>query len=123
MAELRRDPLSVIWVVVGFKKTKTNVVGVCPFCPGNESQTPPSIREVRNAQGEWVVRCFPAANPVFQIEMSESKRADGFYDKMGTVGADELIVDEMPFPPSTRGSTSRPDMMIELRGFIGRLLR
>ena len=93
MAEFRRDPLSGNWVVVGFKKTKTNVVGVCPFCPGNEDQTPPPIREVRNSQGEWVVRCFPAVNPVFQIEASESKRADGFYDKMGTVGADELIVE------------------------------
>jgi UDPglucose--hexose-1-phosphate uridylyltransferase len=93
MAEFRRDPLLGNWVVLGFKKTKTNIVGVCPFCPGNESMTPPPIREVRDSEGAWVVRCFSAANPVLQIEASENKRAEGFYDKMGTVGADELIVE------------------------------
>ena len=93
MAEFRRDPLTGNWVIVGFKKTKTNVVGVCPFCPGNENQTPPTIREILKADGTWTVRCFPAANPVFQIEASENKRAEGFYDKMGTLGADELIVE------------------------------
>ena len=93
MAEFRRDPILGDWVVVGFKKTKANVVGACPFCPGNESMTPPAIREIRRSDGSWMVRCFPAANPVLQIEASESKRAEGFYDKMGTLGADELIVE------------------------------
>jgi UDPglucose--hexose-1-phosphate uridylyltransferase len=93
MAEFRRDPLLGDWVVVGFEKTKTNVVGVCPFCPGNESMTPPAIREMHGPDGSWAVRCFPAANPVLQIEASANKRAEGFYDKMGTLGADELIVE------------------------------
>jgi UDPglucose--hexose-1-phosphate uridylyltransferase len=93
MAEFRRDPLLGNWVVVGFKKTKTNTVGVCPFCPGNEEMTPPSIREVRDREGRWLLRCFSAANPVFQVEAEENKRAEGFYDKMGTIGADELIVE------------------------------
>jgi UDPglucose--hexose-1-phosphate uridylyltransferase len=93
MTEFRRDPLLGDWVVVGFKKTKTNVVGVCPFCPGNESMNPPPIREIRDRDGSWAVRCFSASNPVLQIEASESKRAEGIYDKMGTLGADELIVE------------------------------
>ena len=38
-------------------------------------------------------RCFPAINPVFEIEASENKRAEGFYDKMGTLGAHEIIVE------------------------------
>lgn len=93
MAEFRRDPLLGNWVVVGFKKTKTNAVGVCPFCPGNEELTPPSIRELRDREGRWLLRCFPAANPLFKVEEEENKRAEGFYDKMGTLGADELIVE------------------------------
>ncbi len=93
MAEFRRDPLLGNWVVVGFKKTKTNAVGVCPFCPGNEEMTPPSIRETRDREGRWLLRCFSAGNPVFQVEEEENKRAEGFYDKMGTLGADELIVE------------------------------
>jgi UDPglucose--hexose-1-phosphate uridylyltransferase len=93
MAEFRRDPLLGNWVVVGFRRTKTNALGVCPFCPGNEALTPPSIREMRDREGRWLLRCFSAANPVFRLEEKEDKRAEGFYDKMGTLGADELIVE------------------------------
>ena len=93
MGEFRRDSLLGNWVIVGSRKTKANAVGACPFCPGNEHLTPPSIREIRGPDGAWLARCFPAANPVFQIEESEDKRAEGFYDKMGTLGADELIVE------------------------------
>jgi UDPglucose--hexose-1-phosphate uridylyltransferase len=93
VAEFRKDPLTGIWVVVGFKKTKTGEAGKCPFCPGNEAVTPPPIREICNKDGEWLVRCFPASNPVFRIEDSENKRAEGFYDKMGTFGAHEIVVE------------------------------
>ncbi len=93
VAEFRKDPLTGTWVVVGFRKTKTGEAGKCPFCPGSEAVTPPPIREIRDRGGEWLVRCFPAANPVFQIEVSENKRAEGFYDKMDTFGAHEIIVE------------------------------
>jgi UDPglucose--hexose-1-phosphate uridylyltransferase len=93
VAEFRKDPLSGNWVVVGFRKTKINEVGACPFCPGNEHETPPSIRETKDSFGAWLTRCFPASNPVFKIEESENKRAEGFYDKMGTLGAHEIVVE------------------------------
>lgn len=95
MAEFRRDPLLGNWVIVGFQKTKSGAVGVCPFCPGNEALTPPPIREVVDREGRWLLRCFSAANPVFRVEEKENKRAEGFYDKMGTVGADEVIVENV----------------------------
>jgi UDPglucose--hexose-1-phosphate uridylyltransferase len=94
VGEFRRDPLTGNWVVVGVKKVTTKESGVCPFCPGNEGLTPPSIREIRDGQGLWLTRCFPAVNPVFQIEATENKRAEGFYDKMGTLGAHEIIVED-----------------------------
>ena len=94
MAEFRKDALTGNWVVVGFKRTETRETGVCPFCPGNEHLTPSSIREIRDGHGQWLTRCFSAANPVFQIEVSENKRAEGFYDKMGTLGAHEIIVED-----------------------------
>ena len=93
MAELRKDPVSGNWVVTGYSTTKVNSVGECPFCPGSESATPASIREFRDKDGEWLIRCFPAASPVFSIEIEEAKRAEGLYDKMGNVGAHEIIVE------------------------------
>jgi UDPglucose--hexose-1-phosphate uridylyltransferase len=93
VAELRRDPVSGNWVVSGYRTVKTSSVGDCPFCPGNENLVPKPIREMRGPDGEWLVRCFPAANPVFVIEVEENKKAEGMYDKMGNVGAHEVIVE------------------------------
>jgi UDPglucose--hexose-1-phosphate uridylyltransferase len=93
MAELRRDPVSGNWVVTGYTGVKGDSMGECPFCPGNEHLTPKTIREVRGAGGSWLVRCFPATNPVFVVEVGENKRAEGIYDKMGNVGAHEIVVE------------------------------
>ncbi|OPY00344.1 MAG: Galactose-1-phosphate uridylyltransferase [Syntrophorhabdus sp. PtaB.Bin047] len=93
MAELRRDPLTGDWVVVGYGGSKSSGTGVCPFCPGHESMTPPTIREYTDDRGDWLVRCFAASNPIFVIEVAEDKRGEGLYDKMGNVGAHEIIVE------------------------------
>ncbi|HEX2966587.1 MAG TPA: DUF4931 domain-containing protein [Syntrophorhabdaceae bacterium] len=93
MAELRRDPLSGNWMIVGYEQKKGGTPGVCPFCPGNEALTPQTIREYKDDKGNWLVRCFPASNPVFIIEAQENRRAEGFYDKMSNVGAHEIIVE------------------------------
>ncbi len=93
VAELRKDPLSGNWVVVGYKTSKSGEAGLCPFCPGNESLTPTAIREYRDSHNDWLIRCFPAKNPIFVIEVEENKRGEGIYDKMGNVGAHEIIVE------------------------------
>jgi UDPglucose--hexose-1-phosphate uridylyltransferase len=48
---------------------------------------------MKGSDGSWIVRCFPATNPIFVIEVEEQKRAEGLYDKMGNVGAHEIIVE------------------------------
>jgi UDPglucose--hexose-1-phosphate uridylyltransferase len=93
VAELRKDPFSGNWVVTGYDSPKNEVAGLCPFCPGNERLTPPPIREYKDSDGNWLVRCFPAKNPIFMIESGEDKRAEGLYDKMGNMGAHEIIVE------------------------------
>lgn len=93
MAELRKDPLSGNWVVVGYGGSKSSGAGICPFCPGHESSTPPTIRQYTDEKGNWLVRCFSATNPIFMIEVAEDRRGEGLYDKMGNVGAHEIIVE------------------------------
>ncbi len=99
MTELRRDPVSGNWVITGYAGIKDNSIGECPFCPGNEYLTPKTIREVSGPDGSWLVRCFAAINPVFVVETGENKKAEGLYDKMGNVGAHEIVVES---PAHTR---------------------
>ena len=66
---------------------------VCPFCPGNEHLSGSSIREIKGGDGAWLVRSVPATNPIFMIEAQSSKRAEGMYDRMGNVGAHEIVVE------------------------------
>jgi UDPglucose--hexose-1-phosphate uridylyltransferase len=121
IAEFRKDPFLDAWVVVGFKKTKTNAVGICPFCPGSEDRTPTTIREFRGPDGTWQVRCFPVANPILQIEASENKRAEGLYDKMGTLGADELIV-EGPSHTKAFSAFTKAEMSLVVDMYVDRIV-
>lgn len=121
MAELRRDPLSGNWVVVGYGGSKSGGTGVCPFCPGHESLTPPTIREYADDCGDWLVRCFPASNPIFVIEVAEDRRGEGLYDKMGNVGAHEIIVENRSHS-RTMSMYSRPELQLVLDMYRGRIL-
>lgn len=38
--------------------------GGCPFCPGNEDQTPPETWRSEDAAGSWTVRVFPNRYPI-----------------------------------------------------------
>lgn len=111
MPEIRRDPVSGNWVVVGYKYVHIDNRSTCPFCPGNEDLTPPTIREVKGVDGSWKIRCFPSRNFLFVIEASEDKRAEGIYDKMSNLGAHEIVVET---PEHTRTFSSFTEAEIEL---------
>lgn len=44
----------------------------CPFCPGNEDQTPPEISRVENDSGGWLVRIVPNRYPAVLPEAPAS---------------------------------------------------
>jgi UDPglucose--hexose-1-phosphate uridylyltransferase len=120
MAELRRDPVSGEWIVTEYKTTKDDSVGACPFCPGNEQLTPKAIREYKDTDGSWLMRCFPATNPVFVIEVDENKRAEGLYDKMGNVGAHEIIVENRSHT-KTLSSFTEKELLLLLEAYMERI--
>ena len=83
MPELRKDPVTGRWVIIATDRarrptdfTRQSVVlkgGFCPFCPGNESKTPPEILAYRNGSNErdrpgWSVRVVPNKYPALGIE-------------------------------------------------------
>src|SRR5205823_4689740 len=70
----------------------------CPFCPGNESMTPPELLVQRTAGSEpnrlgWTLRVVPNRFPALRTEERMARSATGLYDAMAGVGAHEVIVE------------------------------
>ncbi|HKV28875.1 MAG TPA: DUF4931 domain-containing protein [Candidatus Acidoferrales bacterium] len=89
--ELRKDPITRSWVVVGHSGHAELPVNPCPLCPGNEGDTRTILQ--LPAQGPWQVRVLPHFRPLYHIEGDPGRSAEGIYDRMSGVGAHEIIVD------------------------------
>ena len=77
MSELRLNPLTGRWVTIASNRgdrpgdlvsrelpVEADPRRPCPFCPGNEEETPPSLEEY-GANGSWSVRVVPNKYPAF----------------------------------------------------------
>jgi UDPglucose--hexose-1-phosphate uridylyltransferase len=109
MPELRKDPIVGRWVIIALERARrpsdfkhqdqsVSEAGACPFCEGNEGQTPPEIVAYRDRNSRpngpgWRVRVVPNKFPALKIEGSLNKRGEGIYDMMAGVGAHEVIVE------------------------------
>ncbi len=109
MPELRKDPIVNRWVIIATERAKrptdfaTPENGQesprgCPFCPGNESKTPPEIYAVRSDSSRpdtegWTVRVVPNKFPALRIEGDMEKFGVGIYDRMNGIGAHEVIIE------------------------------
>jgi len=125
LPELRKDPVTGRWVIIATDRARRptdfirqSVVlkgGFCPFCPGNESKTPPEILAHRNGHGDrdkpgWSVRVVPNKYPALGIEGNLDRRADGMYDRMNGIGAHEVIIET---PDHSQTFANMPDKAIE----------
>ena len=45
MIEMRQDPTTRVWILVGHSGRKETAAG-CPFCPGHEAETPPTLAPI-----------------------------------------------------------------------------
>jgi len=110
MPELRKDPVLGRWVIISTERAKrpkdfkfepeTRRVSPqeCPFCPGNESATPPEIfadRENDSAPNTpgWHLRVIANKFPALRIEGDINRRGEGIYDRMNGIGAHEVIIE------------------------------
>ncbi len=109
MAEFRKDPIDGKWVIIAPERKKALVEfkpesysksrgAKCPFCPGNESLTPPEIFAIRDPQSKaneqgWKVRVIPNRQPILRTEVKLEKEGIGYYDKISGVGAHEVIIE------------------------------
>ncbi|MEI8405415.1 MAG: galactose-1-phosphate uridylyltransferase [Actinomycetes bacterium] len=78
MTEMRLDPLSGRWVVISSaratrpdafvlhaQRLEHEPLKPCPFCPGNEEETPPAL-VVADDDGQWQVRVIANKYPAFE---------------------------------------------------------
>jgi len=94
--------------------------GFCPFCPGNESKTPPEIIAYRprsdgaspaapNTPG-WTVRVVPNKFPALGIEGNLDRQAEGMFDRMNGIGAHEVIIET---PEHDKTLATLPEKRVE----------
>jgi UDPglucose--hexose-1-phosphate uridylyltransferase len=123
MSELRRDPVVGRWVIVDtdhpnmptdfeYEAYTPKGVSNCPFCYGNESQTPPEIECIRDPSTQpntsgWQVRVVANKFPALQIEGDLDRRGVGIYDMSNGIGAHEVLI-ESPYH-----NKDIPDLMPE----------
>jgi len=88
--ELRKDPITRSWVVIGHAETGDGPAHQCPLCSGEEEQK--TLLRVPE-RGPWQVRVMPHMDPLYRIEGEVGREAEGIYDRMGLVGAHEVIVE------------------------------
>ena len=108
MPELRKDPIVGRWVIIsterGKRPTSFSAVSkrvaarMCPFCPGQEENTPPEIFAHRRPDSEpnrpgWNLRVIPNKFPALIVEGKLNREPQGIYDKMDGVGAHEVIIE------------------------------
>lgn len=109
MPELRKDPVIGRWVIISTERAKRPTAfaheparrggdGFCPFCCGNENQTPPEILAYGrngtppNSPG-WSLRVVPNKFPALGIEGKLDRQGEGLFDKMNGIGAHEVIIE------------------------------
>lgn len=89
--ELRKDPITRSWVVVGHQERQKPRADPCPLCPENRIEIHTLLQLPR--EGSWQVRVFPHFRPLFHTEGDPGRSAEGIYDRMELVGAHEIIVE------------------------------
>jgi UDPglucose--hexose-1-phosphate uridylyltransferase len=103
--ELRKDPITRSWVVVGHPERQKPRADPCPLCPDSRIETHSLLELPRT--GQWQVRAYPHFRPLYRVEGDPARTAEGIYDRMTPVGAHEIIVE-------TRDHTrSRPELCDE----------
>ena len=119
--QIRKDPISMNWVVQEDGETTWPNLNGCPFCPGQEVLTPQTIYSHANGTGGWEVRVTPHLRPLYRIEGDAQRRAEGVYDKMRSLGAHEVVI-ETPDHHLRLSLLNEKNIAQVVRAFVSRLV-
>jgi UDPglucose--hexose-1-phosphate uridylyltransferase len=93
--ELRKDPITRSWVLIGDTQEPAAESSQCSYCAGTEGAPVQPILSVSLDGQPGGIRVFPHPSPLYRIEEGADRRADGLYDRMSNLGAHEVIVEGM----------------------------
>jgi UDPglucose--hexose-1-phosphate uridylyltransferase len=93
--ELRKDPITRSWVITGDEVADVTPRpdAPCRFCADSSSplQVIASRAEIDGVP--WSARSVVHPSPLYRIEGEPTRRGDGIYDRMRSIGAHEVLVE------------------------------
>ena len=91
--ELRKDPITRSWVITGDDVPEPAPrPGPCSLC--SDAAQLQVIATLPGLDGSpWSARAIVHPAPIYRIEGEPGRRGDGLYDRMGSVGAHELLLE------------------------------
>lgn len=116
--ELRKDPITRSWVVIGQSERTSEREAPCPLCPANRGDAH-SLLDLP-AHGAAQVRVYPHFRPFYRVEGDPDRSAEGIFDRMEPVGAHEIIV-ETPEHGKPLASLSDEEIACVLDAYAARV--
>src|SRR6202165_5303987 len=89
--ELRKDPITQSWVILGQSEAPGAAPEECPLQPAKIEKLRSILQWPAERVGQVGVR--PPPHPLYHVEGEPARLAEGMYDKMGALGAHEVVVE------------------------------
>ncbi len=117
--QLRKDPLTGKWVIIGKRMGKIHnhnyIYDPCQFCPEKISREKEIARYPYGGINiPWKVLVIPNKYALFGTDGNLKREAEGMFDKMNAVGANEVVV-ETPCHKDKFADLSLEDIEIVLK--------
>ena len=92
--QLRKDPITRSWVITGDDSAlSAKDESGCRYCVGSKQSTQVVASQPGLDGGPWSTRAVVHPHPIFHVEGDDQRNGEGLYDKMQSVGAHELLVE------------------------------
>ena len=107
MPELRQNFFTKEWVIIATERAKRPedlathrvvdpipaFIESCPFCPGNESKTPPEVMRAPASGEPWAVRVIPNKFAALSSEVQPTRSLQHLRRRIEGFGFHEVIID------------------------------
>ena len=131
MSTIRTDPVTGRRVIISAERAdrprtvheserRLSDDGECPFCPGNEAETPPPRATYLDEAGDWQVRVVPNKYPAVTAGRPTVIGSDGLFETHEGVGEHDVII-ETPEHVFSLHDLSEPQVATVVRAWRERL--